>query len=779
MRRIYLKQLLATILLLCSSVASAHDFEVGGIYYNITNAATKTVEVTYQGSSFDEYSYEYSGAVTIPSSVTYNGTSYSVTSIGECAFFYCYGLKSIEIPESVTSIGNNAFDNCSGLKSIEIPESVTSIGECAFMYCTGITSIEIPNSVTSIGDGAFYGCTGLTSIEIPNSVTSIGNYAFNNCYGLTSIVIPASVTSLGSHAFSDCTSLTSIEIPASVTSIGEGAFRNCTSLTSIEIPESVTSIGFEAFQDCTGLTSVTSLIPAENLFAMFYDAFYGVNKTACTLYVPYGAKATYEATDGWNEFTNIEEIDEVTITNAHDFEVGGIYYNITNATAKTVEVTCKGSNSNEYLNEYSGEVTIPATVTYNGTSYSVTSIGVGAFDNCSGLTSIEIPESVTSIGAGAFWGCDGLTSIEIPNSVTSIGGSAFDNCSGLTSIEIPNSVTSIEYYAFFCCTGLTSIEIPGSVTSIGDYAFQSCSGLTSITIPDSVTSIGNYAFYACNGLTSVTIGNGVTSIGYYAFQSCTGLTSITSLIPAENLFAMFYDAFYGVNKTACTLYVPYGSKATYEATEGWDAFTNIEEIDEIDEVTITINQYGGCTYSSRYALDFSEVEGLKAYAATGYNEYTQVVTLTRVNTTKPTVGLFLKGEPGEYIVPIIEKSRENSLNMLVGTPEQTTINATSDDDVYANYVYTIKAGDEEPLFYRASDNLSLPSGKAYMQIPLAWLPATPSRALAIRFDNGTTTDIDAIESNKEDGIYYDLSGRPVANPSKGIYILNGKKVFVK
>ena len=207
------------------------------------------------------------------------------------------------------------------------------------------------------------------------------------------------------------------------------------------------------------------------------------------------------------------------VANAETVEIDGIYYNLI-PKAKVAEVT---SNPNKYT----GTVVIPETVEYNGVQYSVTSIGDQAFNRCSGLTSVTIPNSVTSIEGNTFYGCSGLTSITIPNSVTNIGGGAFYNCSGLKSVTVPNSVTSIKSNAFFGCSGLTSVTIPNSVTSIGRSAFSGCSGLTSITISNSVTIIESSAFANCSGLTDVTIPNSVTSIGSSAFKGCNGLQTIT------------------------------------------------------------------------------------------------------------------------------------------------------------------------------------------------------------------------------------------------------------
>ena len=177
MKHLYKLSLLLLALLLPATVL-AYDFEVDGIYYNI-NGTEATV--TYQQYVNYSFKSDYTGSVTIPATVTYGSTTYSVTSIGDHAFFLCKSLTNVTIPNSVTSIGNLAFYCCIGLTSITIPNSVVTIGDGAFQGCTGLTSLVIPNSVTSIGDEAFSWCEGLTSITIPNSVTFIGSGTFNDC----------------------------------------------------------------------------------------------------------------------------------------------------------------------------------------------------------------------------------------------------------------------------------------------------------------------------------------------------------------------------------------------------------------------------------------------------------------------------------------------------------------------------------------------------------------------------------------------------------------------
>ena len=337
------KLLLSTLLLALPLLASAYDCQVDGIYYNLKPG--NQAEVTQVNDYVEANPSNYSGAVVIPEKFNYKGVMYTVTSIGEYAFYDCWNLVSVTIPNSVIIIETGAFNGCSGLTSVTIPNSVTSIGDYAFSYCTGLTSVTIPNSVTSISNSAFESCSGLTSVTIPNSVTSIGDYAFSYCTDMTSVTIPNSVTTIGEYAFWSCIGLTSVHItdiaawckisfgsnplenachlflngeeikdlviPNSVTAIGDHAFNFCTGLTSVTIPNSVTTIEEYAFSYCTGLTSVISKM--ENPCHLNDDCFPTDVFYNATLYVPEGTVDKYKSTDYWNKFVYTEESDPTDI----------------------------------------------------------------------------------------------------------------------------------------------------------------------------------------------------------------------------------------------------------------------------------------------------------------------------------------------------------------------------------------------------------------------------------------------------------------------------------
>lgn len=422
------------------------------LYYSI-NSDGVTVTLFGHGSPC-------SGALVIPDSINYNGIRYAVIFIGENSFQNCSGLTSVTIPNTIVEIGINAFKNCLGLTSIIIPNSVTYIGDYAFGACNGLTSVvfNADSCVTGYNSKIFPDCNNITSFLFGNNVKSIPDFLCWRISGLTSVTIPDSVKHIGVAAFCGCSGLISVIIPNSVTNIGGGAFSYCTGLISVTIPNSVTSIGYEAFYECSSILDTLD-IPS-SVIQIGNNAFYNV---PCI---------RYEGTAGgtpWGALSMATYIEDSLIyTGPSKFKLIGCVEGIQNAI-------------------------VPNTVT---------SID-GAFDNCTTLKSVLIPNSVVSIGPSSFNGCTRLDSVMIPNSVKTIGGSAFRGCSSLKSITIPDSVTVINSRTFEYCTELKSVIIPNSVTSIYDRAFFNCESLESVTIPESVSGMSASAFYMCSNITTV------------------------------------------------------------------------------------------------------------------------------------------------------------------------------------------------------------------------------------------------------------------------------------
>ena len=355
-----------------------YSFTIGSADVTITVEFEKTSSLKYtiiDGTQAELLGYyegeQPTGALNIPTNVTINGISYSVTSIGDEAFENCSDLESVTIPNSVTSIGDAAFQGCNSLESVTIPNRVTSISDHAFSGCSSLESVTIPNSVTSIEGEAFGNCSGLTSITVEEGNTYYDSR--NNCnaiidtksntliLGCKNTIIPKNVTSIGSFAFSGCSNLQSVTIPNSVTSIGGAAFYGCSSLQSVTIPNSVTSIDYAAFLDCSSLQSIT---------------------------IPNSVTSI-----GNHVFSGCSSLASATIPNS---------------------VTTISDNAFNYCSNLQS-ITIPN---------SVTSIGDDAFYRCSSLQSVTIPNSVTSIGEDAFENCSDLQSVTI-NGNPRIGGSAF------------------------------------------------------------------------------------------------------------------------------------------------------------------------------------------------------------------------------------------------------------------------------------------------------------------------------------------------------------------
>ena len=481
-----------------SDFSNYEEFEYGLCPIVFADDNVKAICVAHWDTNGDdELSYSEAAAVTnlgtyfkSTSITSFDELEYftSLTSLPNTAFYGCTSLTSIVLPSSISALGNGSFYNCTSLASMTVyAETPPTVGTNAFknvpttmvvhvlceaydayhnangwselaniqgfgpmcpitfadanvkVLCvanwdtdndgelsyaeaaavtylgevfksnntiTSFNELQYFTGLTSIGSYAFSNCSSLTSVELPNSVTSIGSRAFYYCTNLTSVEIPGAVTSINYDAFYNCTGLTSIEIPGGVTLISDHAFSNCSSLTSVEIPYSVTSIGSYAFYNCTSLTSVE---------------------------LPYSVTSI-----GTNPFSGCRGLEQIVVASDNAYYDSRENCNaIINTSTNALVTGCKNT-------------VIPNTVT---------SIGHGAFYNCTGLTSVTIGNSINTIGGEAFYKCTGLTSVTIGNSVSTIGSSAFENCTVLTSVTIGNSVSTIGSSAFAYCNRLNSITV--------------------------------------------------------------------------------------------------------------------------------------------------------------------------------------------------------------------------------------------------------------------------------------------------------------------------------
>ena len=577
--------------------------QIGDLYYNL-DATNQTAVV------ISKINGKYSGEIIIPSSVTYNSVTYSVTRIGDNAFYECWYLTSVTIGNRVTSIGEEAFWGCDGLTSVTIGNSVTSIGSGAFYECTGLTSVTIPNSVTSIGDVAFYGCSSLTSVTIGNSVTSIGNSAFNGCSGLTSVTIPNSVTSIGNFAFYgcsnlpsvynnhifaylpqtysgvytipsvekiaggafyDCVGLTSVTIPNSVTSIGDVAFYGCLNLPSVTIPNSVTNIGKGAFAYCTGLTSLTIPNSVTSIDGMYRNDGYWV---------------------GAGAFQGCSSLTSLTIGNGVEFIGDSAFARCGSLASVSIDANAiVGKAYSDYCNL---KDIFGTQVTEYIIGNSVTCIGGSAFDGCSSLTSVTIPNGLKSIEKDAFSGCNVLTSVYITDDLVawcdiSAGcwvGNYYDipfscvhdlylNDKLITELIIPNNVTSIGEGAF-AYSSIKSVVVSGGCQSIGDGAFNNCDSLTNVVIQKGCQSIGDRAFFSSDNITSITIPSTLTNIGNLAFTTGKIETMYNYATTPQDMSSYSgSEMLYRGILALATLYVPQQSINAYKSAYFWKYFGNI------------------------------------------------------------------------------------------------------------------------------------------------------------------------------------------------------------
>ncbi len=639
------KQRCFRLLLLASAIATslsaaAYDFESAGIYYNITG--NNTVEVTYSDRDYNTYS----GSISVPETVTNNGTEYSVTTIGVSAFkgsavtsvsmpesitsidydaFYeCENLESVTLPESLTTLGSDAFYFCKSLKAVKIPSGVTAILGSCFSECSSLESVTIPKGVMTIGDGAFYACS-INALTLPESLETIGRSAFSCNYSLKSVNIPAKVKKIEAQAFSHC-GLTNLVIQEGVQTIGDYAFGG-NSLENLTLSSTITSIGGGAFGENSNLKSiicnaVTPPTLGENAFNI---------EITPSIKVPISSIAAYRQANGWKNFSNYCSGEVVN---------NGITYRIdeNGATITAAEATLAEAN-------------IPSAVEFEGNQYPVIRINDSVFYGRSQLKALTLPESLIEIGNEAFSGC-GLTDLVVPEGVQTIGSHAFYRNS-LEKLILPSTITSIGNEAFRNNDNLQSIICNAATPpALGDNAFRSN---ISIKVPmasiaayrkaygwkdfsnyyggevvaDGITyrinekeamvtaaepslieanilsavefegnqypviKINDKVFSGNTNLTVVTLSEGLVEIGEYAFSGCQNLESVT--LP-ESLTTLGDKAFYAC-KLLKTIKIP--SVVTAIPGSCFDGCSSLESVTIPEGVTaIGASAFSGCNLNA-------------------------------------------------------------------------------------------------------------------------------------------------------------------------------------
>ena len=610
---------------------------IDGIYYKLNDDYTAEVTKT------PDESPKYSGAVTIPATITYGNVEYNVTSIGEYAFYECSELNSISIPNSVTTVEACAFTRCSGLTTLTIPNSVTTIKGGGFFQCSGLTSLTIPKSVTSIEHEAFSYCYGLTSLNVEAGNTKYDSR--DNCNaiietatnklvsGTKNTVIPNSVTTIGNEAFLGCTGLTSITIPNSVTTIEDGAFHGCYALVSIKIPKSVTTIGILPFVDCHNLNSLN--VEAGNTKYDSRDNCNAVIETSTNAIVAGCPATTIPASVTEIGSYGLCGLDNCTIHLHSDIDKIGDYafWNCNGLILDVEKTTPLTINENVFQGLINSTLRVPAgckaayaaatgwknfgTILEGNEGSTFTVKTTEGWD----MTFAVLDEAKKTCQVGYLDGSWNKTavntesvegSVTIPETVegytvVKIGKYAFNNTVKMTSVTIPETVTSIEEYAFWNCNGLTSFELPANVTYLGKGALVSFRSVTSLKVAE-----GNTVYDSrgdCNAIIETatnkllfgskitTIPADVPEIGEYAFHN---LVDYTLTIPStvtkidDNAFGWGVHLTLEVEHTTpldiqetvfndlsnSTLRVPAGCKAAYAAATGWSLFSNILEGNE-------------------------------------------------------------------------------------------------------------------------------------------------------------------------------------------------------
>lgn len=571
--------------------------------------------------------------------------------LGNGAFNNCTNLTEVDL-SSCSSLAENIFRGCSNLKTIKGIENFTTIPAYAFAG-TGIETLSLP-LCTTIQKAALKKCMQLKSVNLPKCETiegyqpinEEGDGAFYGCNNLQEIDLPSCIN-IGESTFCSCPKLKSINIPVCQT-IGEEAFAYCSNLNEVSLPNTIQKLGYKCFNGNTSLTLYAKNVPAldHNPGTMAETDTLALGKNVLII-VPEESLAAYQAADVWN--TMSERIFPMGTQFNYDVEAtaqastSGLQKAIGEKNLRSV-VTLKVKGS---INSYDimvmrnkmdnlhhldlADADVKSNTYHYYTGYctqddilgphsfadldklrtvklpkSVKSIDQ-AFNNCSQLRSVEMPENLICIGNSyddewsmsggafndcsnleeiifhnceriggcAFYQCNSLQEITLPKNLIHVGSFAFYNCNQLKNIILPSEVETISYHAFDGCGNLASIQFPPSLKRIESYAFSGCYSLSSINLPG-LTSISNNTFYGCSDLTEVKLPSTLERIGDNAFSYCFNLNKVYTytVLPInidQNTFTNF---------KATTLYVPTQSYDNYYWSTQWGQFKEIKEFDE-------------------------------------------------------------------------------------------------------------------------------------------------------------------------------------------------------
>ena len=598
--------------------------------------------------------------------------------------------------------------------------------------------IEFDGPITKIPDQAFFNNNSLTGdLVIPNSVKEIGYQAFYGCTGFNgSLTLSSKLGKIGQYAFYGCTGFTgSLKLPSSLTEIGIGAFMNCKYFTSLELPNTLSVIPEEAFHNCTSLSG--DLVIPNSVKEIGYQAFYN-----CT---------------GFNGTLTLSS------------KLGKI-----------------GKNAFHGCTGFTGSLKLPS---------SLTDIGNGAFVICKSFTSLELSNTLSVIPESAFRGCEGLSgSLVIPDGVKEIGASAFSGCTGFEgTLTLSNKLETIGVLAFGGCTGFTgSLTLPSSVTTIGESAFSRCQSFTKLELPNTLSVIPTQAFMHCRSLSGeLVIPASVTEIGNHAFYDCQNLSAETRQVTLpKSLKKIGKDVFHDTDniKTVNFQSLPEGSlgykkKAVSLSDDSYISDQASGTVNEISYTRLMSNDWG--TLVLPYSLTLTGEESYRLYAIDKIDGNELV--LSRIE------GTVAAG------TPCVVKRNGTEAALTFGANDAELSMAISDQNVGGmtfHGTYTTKEVNSgyvisKDCFWNVAELMSSKHVKGAKVSPFrAWLDGNaasgPAR-LAMRID-GSTTGIntpDALDVlNDAEAEYYDLSGKRLHEPQKGVNIVRmksgkTKKIIIK